>query len=193
MDSSFPKNIVVENSLASVKITINKKKRWGKFIILLIQLLLIIFFVFPVIRFLVETYLENHISEKLVLLVWIMIGGFLLYRIYQQIRAILDSVPDKEIIEINSQNVVIEKRGLGLKIKNEFPAENIVKISAMFPLGENSMVNKRPLFIKSDTPMLVLWFDRKIKRYHTFGRTVDIKDAHQILEVIYSRFPQYEG
>jgi hypothetical protein len=42
-------------------------------------------------------------------------------------------------------------------------------------------------------PAFILWHNRGLKRYHTFGRAVDLADAQRILEMVYAKFPQYKG
>jgi hypothetical protein len=52
---------------------------------------------------------------------------------------------------------------------------------------------RRSRFLNSNMDAFVMWHNRGLKRYRTFGRAVDPADAQRIVELVYAKFPQYKG
>jgi hypothetical protein len=125
--------------------------------------------------------------------IWFAVGACVLYVLYARFQDTLEYLFDKEVIEIDNFSVKIENSTSSFKSKKEYPADNIKKITTMFSLGGTNVVTKRSPFINSNMPAFMIWHNRGLKRYRTFGRAVDLADAQRILETIYSRFPQYKG
>jgi hypothetical protein len=98
-----------------------------------------------------------------------------------------------KIIEIDNLSVKIEEYGSGFKSRKEYAADNIKKITAMFAFGGANVAIRRSPFISSNMPTFMMWHNRGLKRYRSFGRAIDLVDAQNILETIYSKFPQYKG
>ena len=105
----------------------------------------------------------------------------------------LEFIFDKEVIEIDNLSVRIEKYGSKFSSKKEYPAENIKRITGMFSLNGTNTALKRSPFLNSNMPVFMMWHNRGVKRYHTFGKAVDLADAQRILEMVYAKFPQYKG
>jgi hypothetical protein len=192
-ETSFPENIVVENSLASVKITINSKKRWGLFAMEAFQLVFIGLCGLPILSLLAISFLQNYLPQNFRFLVWLLVGGLALYLLYTKVMEALEYIFDKEIVEINNLSVRIEKYGSKFSNKKEYPAENIKKITRMFSFGSTNTVLKRSPFVNSNMPAFMMWHNRGLKRYRAFGRAVDLADAQRILEIVCAKFPQYKG
>jgi hypothetical protein len=193
IDTGFPENIQVENSLDSVKITINSKKRWGLFAIEAFQLIVIGLCALPILSLVIISLLQNYLPQSFRFLVWLLAGGLALYLFYTKAMEALEYIFDKEVVEINNLSVRVEKYVSQFSSKKEYPAESIKKITAMFSLGSTNLVLKRLPFLNSNLPAFVMWHNRGLKRYHTFGREIDLADAQRILEIVYSKFPQYKG
>ena len=82
---------------------------------------------------------------------------------------------------------------LGFISRKEYAADNIKKITTMFSFGGTNVVIRRSPFVNSNMPAFMMWHNRGLKRYRTFGREIDLANAQRILESIYSKFPQYKG
>lgn len=188
-----PDNVIVDDTPNSVKVTINTQKRWVWFVMSLFQLAFIGLCAFPIFGLMVVSILQDYLPKNLGFLSWIFVGGIVLYLIYTQFPKALEYVFDKEIIEIDNLSVKIEESGLGFKSRKEYSADNIKKITTMFSFGGTIVVTRRSPFVNSNMPVFMMWLNRGLKRYHSFGRAVDLADAQSILETIYSRFPQYKG
>jgi hypothetical protein len=192
-DNAFPENVTVQNSLSSVKITINSKKRWVLFTMEAFQWMVIGLCFLPIAGWAVISFLQNYLPESVHFLVWLLVAGLVLYFLYVKFMEALEFVFDKEIIEIDNLSVRTEKHGLRFSSKREYPAENINKITGMFYLGGTNTVLKRSPFVNSSMPAFVIWHNHGLRRYHSFGKAIDLADAQRILEMIYSKFPQYKG
>lgn len=192
-DNSFPENLTVENSLSSVKITIMSKKRWVLFAMEAFQWLVMGLCALPILSLVVIAALQNYLPQNLRFLVWLLVGGLVLYLLYIKFMEALEYIFDKEIIEIDNLSVKIEKYGSNFSSKKEYPAENIKKLTGMFSFGGTSTVFKRSPFLNSNMPVFMMWHNRGLKRYRAFGRAVDLADAQRILEMVYAKFPQYKG
>jgi hypothetical protein len=151
------------------------------------------FCVLPFVGLLLISVLQNFLPESINILVWILVGGLVLFLIYREFQKALEYVYDKEIVEFNNLSVKIENYGSGLKSKKIYPVDNIKKITTMFPSGRRNVAIKRSPFVNSNMPAFMMWHNRGLKRYRSFGRAVDFADAQNILETIYTKFPQYEG
>jgi hypothetical protein len=192
-DTTFAENILVESSLDSVKITINSKKRWGLFAMEAFQWLIMSLCLLPIISLVVISILQSYLPQNFRFLVWLLVGGLVLYLLYIKFTEALEFIFDKEVLEINNLSVRTEKYGSKFSSKKEYPAENIKKITGMFSLGGTNAVIKRSPFVNSNMPAFMMWHNRGLKRYRTFGRAVDLADAQRILEIVYVKFPQYKG
>jgi len=192
MDNNFPENLTVENSLSSVKITITSKKRWVLFAMEAFQWLIMGSCALPILSLVAIAALQNYLPQNLHFLVWLLVGGLVLYLLYIKFMEALEYIFDKEIIEIDNLAVKIEKYGSKFSSKKEYPAENIKKITGMFSFGGTSTVLKRSPFLNSNMPVFMMWHNRGLKRYRSFGRAVDLADAQRILEMVYAKFPQYK-
>ena len=189
----LPENIIVDHSFASIKITINTKKRWAFFVMDAFQWIFLGLCGLPILSLIAISLLQNHLPQNLHFLVWLLVGGLFLYLLYTKFMEALEFVFDKEVIEIDNFSVRIEKYGLGFSRKKEYLADNIKKITPMFSFGKTNVVLKRSPFINSNMSAFMMWHNRGLKRYRTFGRAVDLADAQRILEMIYTKFPQYKG
>ena len=192
-NNALPDNIIVDDALNSVKITINTQKRWGWFVISLFQWVVLGLCALPFVGLILISVLQNYLPENTNILIWIFVGGLVLYLIYIKFQEALEYVFDKEIIEIDNLSVKIEKYGSGFKSRKEYSADNIKKIIAMFSFGRTNKAIRRSPFVNSNMPAFMMWHNRGLKRYRLFGRAVDLADAQSILETIYSKFPQYKG
>lgn len=190
---SFPENVIVDNTINSVKVTINSKKRWILFAMEAFQWVIMSLLILPIASLIVISLLQNYLPQNFRFLVWLLVGGLVLYLLYIKFWEALEFVFDKEIVEIDNLSVRIEKYGSGFSSKKEYPAENIKKITAMFSFGGTNIVLKRSPFMNSNMPAFMMWHNRGLKRYRTFGKAIDLADAQRILEMIYSKFPQYKG
>jgi hypothetical protein len=193
IDNAFPENITVENNLASVKITINSKKRLVLFAIEAFQWIIMGLCALPILSLIAISALQNYLPQNLHFLVWLVVGGLVLYLLYVKFMEALEYIFDKEIIEIDRLSVRIEKYGSKFSSKKEYSAENIKKITAMFSLGGRTSVLRRSPFVNSNIPAFMMWHNRGLKRYRAFGKAVDLADAQRILEMVYVKFPQYKG
>lgn len=190
--NALPDNVTVDDTLNSVKITIITQKRWGWFVMSLFSWGVMAFCALPIVGLILISVLQNYLPENTNILIWLLVGGFMLYLIYSKFQEVLEYVFDKEIIEIDYQSVKIEKYGSGFKSKKEYSADNIKKITTLFFGGTNREIRRSP-FVNSNIPAFMMWRNRGLKRYRSFGRGVDLADAQNILETIYSKFPQYKG
>ena len=188
-----PDNIIVEDTFNSVKITINTPKRWGWFVMALFQWVVIGFFVSPIVGLLLFLLSQKFLPESMIFLAWIFAGGLVLFIAYKEFRKILKYITEKEIIEIDNLAIKIEQHGLRFKIREEYSADNIKKITTMFSSDGTNVITKRSPFVNSNMPAFVIWHNRGLKRHRWFGRSVDFVDAQSILETIHNKFPQYKG
>lgn len=147
----------------------------------------------PILSLMAIAALQNYLPQNLRFLVWLLVGGLVLYLLYIKFMDALEYIFDKEIIEIDDLSVRIEKYGSKFSSKKEYPTENIRKITGMFSFGGTSTVLKRSPFLNSNMPVFMIWHKRGLKRYRAFGRAVDLADAQKILEMVYAKFPQYKG
>ncbi|MCP4416272.1 MAG: hypothetical protein GY805_06600 [Chloroflexi bacterium] len=190
---TLPNNIIVEDTFNSVKITTNTQKRWGWFVMALFQWVVIGFFISPIVGLLLFSILQSFLPESMNFLAWIFAGGLVLFLIYKEFQKPLEYIADKEIIEIDNLAIKIEQYGSRFKIRKEYSADNIKKITTMFPSDETNVAIKRSPFINSNMPAFVIWHNRGYKRHRLFGRAVDFVDAQSILKTIHNKFPQYKG
>ncbi len=191
--NSLPENIIIDDLNNSVKITINTQKRWLWFAMAFFQLVVIGLCALPIVGLMAISILQNLLPKNLNFLVWILVGGFALYLIYTKFQEAIEYIFDKEIIEIDNLFVKIEKYGSGFKSKQEYSANNIKKITGLFSFGGTNIAIKRSPFINSNMPAFMMWHNRGLKRYRSFGRAIDLADAQKILEMVYAKFPQYKG
>jgi hypothetical protein len=192
-DSNLPKNISIETSLSSVMITILSKKSWTLFVMEALKWIILGLCALPIFSLVIFAALQNYLPKYLYLLVWLLVGGLVVYILYIKIMETLEYIFDKEIIEIDNLSVRIEKYVSKFSSKKEYPAENIVKITGMFSFAGTSEGIKHSPFLNSNMPVFIMWHKRGLKRYRSFGRAVDLADAQKILEMIYAKFPQYKG
>lgn len=178
--NALPDNIVIDNTFNSVKITINTQKRWGWFAMALFQLALIGLCALPFLGLIVISVLQNYLPESMNILIWVAVGGLVLYLIYTKFQEALEYIFDKEIIEIDNLSVKIEKYGSGFKSRKEYSADNIKKITTIFSFVGTNVAIKRSPFVNSNMPAFIMWHNRGLKRYHTFGRAIDLVDAQRI-------------
>ncbi|MBN1363480.1 MAG: hypothetical protein JW976_01610 [Syntrophaceae bacterium] len=190
---SLPDNVVMDDTSGAVKITINTRKRWAWFVMSLSQWLFIGLFGLPILGLLLISALQDLVPVYFNILIGVCVGGLALYLLYTKFQQALEYVFDKEIIEIDHLSVKIEKSGSGFKSRKEYPAENIKKITVLFSSGGANTPIRRSPYVNSIVPAFILWHNHGPKRYHAFGRAVDLADAQSILEMIYSKFPQYRG
>lgn len=193
IDATFPENLIVEDLLNSVKITIYTKKRWGFFVMEVFQWIVIGLCLLPIAGLAAISFLQNYLPESFRFLVWLVVAGLVLYLLYTKFMEALEFIFDKEVIEVDHLSVRIEKYGSKFSSKKEFSAENIKGMTSMFSFGETNTVIRRSPFVNSNMPAFMMWHNRGLKRYHAFGRAVDLADAQRILEMIYAKFPQYKG
>jgi hypothetical protein len=189
----LPENLLLENTLNSIKINVNSKKRWVLFVMSLSQWIVIGFCALPILGFVLISTAQNYLPKYMNIPVWILVGGLVLYLLYAKFRESLEYIFDKEIIEIDGFSVRIEKYGSGFKDIKEYPAENIKKITTMFSFAGTNVIFKRSPYINQNMPAFMMWHNHGLKRYRTFGRAIDLADAQTILEAVYSKFPQYRG
>lgn len=193
LDTAFPENVLVEGSLSSIRITINAKKRWGFFIMEAFQWIFLGLCGLPILGLLAISFVQNYLPQNLHFLVWVLVGGLILYLLYTKFRETLEYIFDKEIIEIDNMSIRIEKYGSKFNSKKEYSAENIKQITALFSFGTANVMLKRSRFMNSNMDAFIMWHNGGLKRYRTFGRAVDPADAQRIMEMVYAKFPQYKG
>lgn len=126
-ETSLPENIIINETMDSVKIMIHTKKRWVWFVMEIFQLLVVGLCALPVLGMVVISLLQNFLPKSMNIPLWILVGGLVLYLIYLKFQEALEYIYDKEIIEIDALSVRIEKYGSRFKSIKEFPAENIKK------------------------------------------------------------------
>ncbi|MGC1377622.1 MAG: hypothetical protein WA821_15415 [Anaerolineales bacterium] len=192
VETAFPENLIVENSLDSVKITINTKKEWGLLVMEVFQWIVMGLCLLPITSLAVISLSQNYLPESFRFLVWLLVAGLVLCLLYVKFMEALEYVFDKEMIKIDNLSVRIEKYGSRFSSKKEYTAENM-KIMAMFSFSKTNTVIKRSRFANSSMPAFILWHNRGLKRYRKFGRGVDLADTQKILEMVYAKFPQYKG
>jgi hypothetical protein len=189
----LPENVVVENTITSIKITINSKKRWALFVLSIFPFAFVVLCAMPLLGLVVFSILQKNLPESMSIFILIILGVLALYLIYARFQDDLQLIFDKEVIEIDNQSITMENSGLGIKSRKEYPADNIKKITMMFSFGGTTGALKRSAFANTNMPVFLMWHNHGLKRYRSFGRAIDIADAQNILETIYSRFPQYKG
>lgn len=191
--NELPENVILDDTLTSVKITINTRKRWVWFAMSLFPLAMFGLCALPVFGLFLIALLQEYLPESMNIVIWFVVGAFVLYVLYARFQDTLEYLFDKEVIEIDNFSVKIENSTSGFKSTKEYAADNIKKITTMFSLGGTNVITKRSPFINSNMPAFMIWHNRGLKRHRTFGRAVDLADAQRILETIYRRFPQYKG
>jgi hypothetical protein len=191
--NEFPENITIENSFSSVKITFQSKKRWGIFVMEMSQWLVLGICAFPLLSIMFISYLQKFLPPNLHFLVWLILAGLIFPILYVKFMNTLEYILDKEIVVINNLSLKIEKSGFNITKKKEYLAENINKITPMFSFGGIGALRTRSPFINVNMPAFVIWLNHGLKRHRTFGSGVDLSDAQKILEIIYTKFPQYKG
>ena len=193
LKDTLPDNIILDETLNSVKITINTRKRWGWFALEMFRWVLIGLFALPFFGLMAIAALQGYLPEAAHIFVWIAVSGLVFCLLYIKFEQALEYVFDQEIIEVSNLSITIEKSGWVFKSRREFPADNIQRITTMFSLGGANTVLMRSPFVNQNMPAFMLWHRRGLKRYRPFGRAVDFADAQRILEAIYIKFPQYRG
>ena len=192
---ALPNNITIENTISSLKITINTRKRWIFFALSLFPFIMGGLCALPILGLFIISLLQNYLSESMNVIIWIMVSALVLYILYARFQDTLEYLFDKEIIEIDNMSVKIENSGSGFSFKStkEYPADNIKKITPMLSLRGTTGVIRRSPFVNSNMPVFMMWHSRGLRRYRSFGRGIDLVDAQRILETIYGKFPQYKG
>ena len=190
---AFPENVTVENILGSIKITISTQKRWFWFVMSLSQWLIMGLCALPIVGLMLFSVLQNYLPDNMKILVGVLIGGLLLYLLFTKFHEVLEYIFDKEVIEINSLSVRVEKYGLGLKNIKEYPADNIKMITTMFSFAGTNVGIRRSPFVNQNMPAFIMWHSHGVKRFRYFGRALNLSDAQGILEMVHSKYPQYKG
>jgi len=194
--NALPENLIIDETLTSVKITIHTQKRWVWFVMDILRLLGVGCCSLPIFGLMVLSAFQTNLPQVPPILSWIVVGGivvFLIYALYGKFQEALEYVFDQEMIEIDNLSVKIEKHGSGFKSRKEYPADNIKRITTMFSFGGINTAIARSPFKNTQMPMFMIWNHRGLKRHRPFGRGVDFADAQKILEIIYRKFPQYRG
>ncbi len=186
-------NVAVENNFSSLRITINTKKRWILFGLSLFPLIMGGLCALPILGLIIISLLQNYLPESMNIVIWVIVGVLVSYILYARFQDTLEYLFDKEVIEIDNLSVKIESSGSGFKNTKVYSADNIKKLTLMFSLGGTTGTMRRSPFMNSNMPAFMMWHNRGLKRYRSFGRGVDLADAQRILETIYSKFPQYKG
>jgi hypothetical protein len=189
----YPDNIFVEDFLSSIKIKIITKKRWVSFALELFQWVIIGLCSLPILSLILISWLQKYLPQNLNVLVWVLVGGLVFYLLYNKMQDALEYIYDHEIIEFDINAVRIEKYGWRFKSKKEYPADNIKKITAIFTFAGQNPILKRSPFQNSNLPVFMIWHNRGLRRFRTFGRGIDLADGQRILETVYTKFPQYKN
>lgn len=79
----------------------------------------------PILSLVAIAALQNYLPQNLRFLVWLLVGGLVLYLLYVKFMEALEYIFDKEIIEIDNLSIRIEKYGSSFSNKKEYPAENV--------------------------------------------------------------------
>ena len=192
-ESALPENIILDETLDSVKITINTQKRWVWFGLELFNWVMIGLCALPILGLMAIAALQDYLPGAAHIFVWIAVSGLVFCLLYIKFEQALEYVFDQEIIEVSNLSITIEKSGWIFKSKREYPADNIQRITTMFSLGGANTVLTRSPFVNQNMPAFMLWHRRGLKRHRPFGRAVDFADTQRILNAIYIKFPHYRG
>jgi len=188
---SLPNNLTLEDMPQLVRISIKTNKRWVWFFLALFQFVIFALVTFFLGGLVLVALLQNFLPESLRFLSWIMAGGVVKFLIYKNFQGVIEYVFDTEVIEINHEGIMIEKSGLGFRDKKRYPADAIKHLASLFVMPSQYQITRRSPFSHS-LPVFSIWLNRSWEKTYSFGRTVDLADAQNILEIIYNRFPQYK-
>jgi len=185
-------NLVVENSLTSIKATIHGRKKWGLFLPTFVIFLAQAFCFLPILGLALLGFVQKYFPEIVHGL--IMLGAFVLYLyiLYKQLLETAEYAFDQEIVEINNQSITVEKSGfLFLKTRKTFLAENVKGLlSSAFVREQFSFLQRIPFGSYSFGAFMILQ-NRWFRPFYNFGNSVPQNEAESFLESIYRRFPKY--
>jgi hypothetical protein len=175
----------LEDSLTGLKITWQGKKDWGRFSSAAFTILINLFVAGVILWYADIDDYRVIVSQTATLILIILMGAYVIYRIVRKTRELMAALLDHEIIQIDNQTLTIERSGF-LNIDRElvYPADKIQSIRAStsgFPHG---------LY-----PVFTVGGDA-LTRYRlgvdqVFCRGINADDAGVLLGKIHARFPQY--
>jgi hypothetical protein len=180
----------IEETPAGIRVTSLVKKDWmtishGVLGILFLGPVLLVTLLFGSVIFLDS--LDNNPLTSLIVLAFLTIVIFGLIRSFKEVR---DFISKHETIEIDESGVKIIKMGL-LRMQQKIPAEKIRGISLAPTLNSISSLGS---FLKPSPAagQLWIWTTAKLKLPLRVGSGLSSAEAGQVLQKVYSRYPQYQ-
>jgi hypothetical protein len=195
-------NLVIENSIDLIKVTIRGNKKWGWFLLSFITFIVNGFCILPILclatisivqKFLLtQQYLSAALQVIVLVVVLILFMCLYLIILYRKFPEAIEFLFDSEIIQISEQSISIERSGfLGFRTKKVFLAENIKGLVISSPITEQLGFLNRSPFVSTNIGAFMVWHGRGFKRFYNFGRNVSQLDAQNLIATVYRKFPKY--
>ena len=175
----------LEDNLTGLKISWQGKKDWGRFSTNAFQILLNLSVIGIIIYYARTGAYGELLSQTLSLVMVVLLGVYMLYRIFRRLKDMTGALLAQEIIQIDDQALTIRRSGfLNIQRAVAYPADKIQSIRSM-----NTGVT-RGLY-----PVFSVGGDA-LTRYRlgvdqVFCRGISEADAAVILGRIHQRFPHY--
>lgn len=172
----------------SLRITINNRPRstWR-----ILQWMGLGFFALPLFVLAVMSIFQSHLPVIWRIVALLLFIGLAFTLVYLRFRASLETIYDREVIEIDAQSVRVELSGVGFTSRQRYLARDIDRLTSFYSLFKQPLSNSR--FRKPGFPALTLWLQRGPQRMSSFGSGLTADDAGRIIEVVHQKFPQYRG
>ncbi len=188
---SKDRNYVIENGIDSIRVIIQRPKKWLMLLISITEYLIDLIFL-PIGVYLLIRWAAGIFPQYLSVpfgVVLICLSIFILYRKFIDNGEYL---ANKEIIEFRQQYIFLEKFILGIKLVRKIKIENIkgITISIAFNLMRITPLRWLP-FLSKDVDGLIVWKRSGFNKAQMIGRGLSQIEAKAILDNVLSKFPQY--
>jgi hypothetical protein len=117
-----------------------------------------------------------------------------IHTIRRKFIELIDYVFDKETIEVNESQIIVERSGfLGLRTKKFILAADIKGITGSFAFsGQSNFLNSIP-FASSTLGSILIWNNRsRFRPFYVYGKGLSQSDAILVIDKILRKYPKYK-
>jgi hypothetical protein len=176
---------VLENTPTGLKITWQGKKDWARFSSNALSILLNLIVIWAIVYYTDASILQESGARSATVILFILAGAYLIYRIFRRVKDLTGSLLDNEIITFDVQAMTIERTGwLNIKRQVTYPADKIQSIRSLNTGATRSLY---PVFTVGGDALTRY----RLGTDQVFCRGINATDAAELLGKIHARFPQY--
>ncbi len=192
MINNESENIVIQDSVDSVQITIFQRREWlnllpNLFAVFISPCFVVFFFAW------ISALFTREFPGIIQFLGQLLVVSIFLYSFYSGFRNTIMYGSNKEMIVVEDHAISIEKSGfLIFKIRKVFHAEDIKGISLSYATLELLRFPKFLQYFQPKIGQLMIWRHSRLRPIFNFGKNISRDDAQIILASIFQRFPKYK-